>query len=196
MEKLKIKAKNLDQKNEIINLFILLGYKEDSAYTYNNDDLMGIHVYRDGDIQDLLDEDYSVGNHKEITLPELRALVSLHKNPINMDKVLSEVRSDALGLLEEKEYLEPMPNGDYRYHKDEGFCVGGDWIEIPEGANVATSAEAIYFWNTKNNTTYMDGEGWVKPSGGGFCSLDEYLIETDCKIIWQRHTTRRTAICG
>lgn len=39
---------------------------------------------------------------KRITIPELRALVSLHKNPINMDRVLSEVRSDALGLLNDQ----------------------------------------------------------------------------------------------
>jgi len=51
---------------------------------------------------------------KQITLPELRTLVSLHKNPINMDKVLSEVRSDALGLLEDepvKEYLKKYEDG-------------------------------------------------------------------------------------
>ena len=84
MENLRILAKNLDQKNEIINLFVLLGYKEDSFCTYNNDDLMGIHVYKDGDIQDVPDEDYNHDEHKEITLPELRALVSLHKNPINI----------------------------------------------------------------------------------------------------------------
>ena len=102
MENLKIEAENLDQKNEIINLFISLGCKKDSFCTYNNDNLMGIHFYRDGDIQDVLDEDYNHGEHKEITLPELRALVSLHKNPINMDKVLSAVRSDALGLLNDQ----------------------------------------------------------------------------------------------
>ena len=82
MENLKIKAKNLDQKNEIINIFILLGYKEDSSCTYNNDDLMGIHVYEDGEIQDVIDDDYEDDDHKEITLPQLRDLVVLKRNDV------------------------------------------------------------------------------------------------------------------
>lgn len=65
---------------------------------------------------------------------------------------------------------------------------GADVVRIPDGANVATSAEAIYFWNTKNNTTYVDGCGWVKSDGENLCSLSEYLTETDYRVIWKRET--------
>ena len=88
-----------------------------------------------------------------------------------------------------KEYLNKLTDGTYKLVVLSDVIDGHDGlIEIPEGADVATSAEAIYFWNTENNTTYVDGEGWVKSSDGGMLSLDEYLTETDYKIIWQRHT--------
>ena len=105
-------------------------------------------------------------NLKEITLPELRALVSLHKNPINMDKVLSEVRFDALGLLKDKEYLRRNAGGTYSYvgtvHPDH---VHDLLIEIPEGKNIA----------------------WLSDTGSIHFSTIE-MGYRDCKIVWQRHT--------
>lgn len=187
MEKLKIKAKNLDQKNEIINLFILLGYKEDSSCTYNNDDLMGIHVYRDGDIQDVLDEDYSLYEHKEITLPELRSLVSLHKNPINMDKVLNDVRSDALGLLEDKEWLNTKT---YEYKKAVDMGGHGKWIEIPEGADVATSLKfvigAVSFLKRIDDSFLL----WSEQVGEWGSKKYKTITRAvgDNKVLWQRQT--------
>lgn len=83
MENLRIRADNLKQKNEIINLFWLVGCTVDSCCSCYNDHLMGIHVYEDGTIQDVPDEDFVDDNHKEITLPELRDLVVLKRNDRN-----------------------------------------------------------------------------------------------------------------
>ena len=65
-----------------------------------------------------------------------------------------------------KEFLEPMPNGDYRYHKDEGFSVGGDWIEIPDGVDIA--------FQTSSNSLVV-----FKRSECGY---------SNAVIVWQRET--------
>lgn len=97
-----------------------------------------------------------------------------------------------------KEFLEPMPNGDYRYHKNEGFCVGGDWIEIPEGADTLAGDSSIqYFWKhgvgEKGNMIIGVGESLTRYSGWTGCkySADVWLggVNDDSfKIIWQRET--------
>ena len=125
-------------------------------------------------------------NYKEITLPELRALVFLHKNPINMDKVLSGVRSDALGLLDgAKEYLVKTNNG-YSYTMA-SKCWNDNWIEIPEGAIKARfyplDPYGLEFENDKQQWWDDEEQSWV---GYG---LKEYAgAEKHSRIVWQRHS--------
>ena len=101
-----------------------------------------------------LQENFDKSKCKEITLPELRALASLHKNLINMDKVLSRVRSDALGLLKDKEYLRKNSNGTYSYvgvvHPDH---VHDLMIEIPEGA------ESFNYFGSEGNVFFLKNDG-------------------------------------
>lgn len=82
MEDLRIIAENMAQKNEIITMLIDIGYKRDLFLSCDSDDLMGIHVYSSGEIQDVLDEDYNDKRHKEITTQQLRDLVVLKRNDV------------------------------------------------------------------------------------------------------------------
>lgn len=183
----KIKVRNKEQADEAQELFFELGgswagykkihdwpeikqlYLSENYITFSND--INFFVKDSG---------------KEITLPELRALVSLHKNPINMDKVLSEVRSDALGLLKDKEYL----NKETHVYVKTNNLVSKDsnWIEIPEGAIKATLCnDFLIFWkddflslSVKNGDTDFTFE---EDEDYGFV---EYMdINDDAVIIWQ-----------
>ena len=132
---------------------------------------------------------------KRITIPELRALVSLHKNPINMDEVLSEVRSDALGLLKDKpmkEYLNKLADGTYKLVVLGDVIDGHDGlIEIPEGAEVATTfRKYIIFWKDEKYSFSVSEENkWCYKScdDSRYFSLGEYMNEySDASVIWQR----------
>lgn len=81
-----------------------------------------------------------------------------------------------------KEFLEQMPNGDYRYHKDDGINIGGDWIEIPEGANFKTE---LYFWKSMDSSEHNWGTGWFG-NGDNSIKLKDYLLEKGVDIVWQR----------
>lgn len=70
-------------------------------------------------------------------------------------------------------------------------CMFGhsEWIEIPEGAEVATaSGLAIYFWKPSENKTFVDNAGWSVCDTKSICTLDSYLEDADVSIIWQRAT--------
>lgn len=90
---------------------------------------------------------------------------------------------------EMKEYLEPMPNGDYRYHRDEGFSIGGDWIEVPEGAshllNTSTNnPKQLNFYKLSGENKYWFGNGeWIK-------SHDVQSNFENNSVVWQRPTTK------
>lgn len=90
---------------------------------------------------------------------------------------------------EMKEYLEPMPNGDYRYHRDEGFSIGGDWIEVPEGAshllNTSTNnPKQLNFYKLSGENKYWFGKGeWIK-------SHDVQSNFENNSVVWQRPTTK------
>ena len=197
MENLKIKVNNEAESKEVQELFFELGYGKGACSAGNYPALIIAAIesrYQktpySSRATSLNHEAHS--QYKEITLPELRALVSLHKNPINMDKVLSEVRSDALGLLEDKEYLRRNAGGTYSYvgtvHPDH---VHDLMIEIPEGAIRATLCnDFLIFWkddflslsvrNGDTDFTFEEDEDY------GFV---EYMdINDDAVVIWQRHT--------
>lgn len=105
---------------------------------------------------------------KEITLPELRAMVK----PM-------------------KEYLDKQEDGTYKLIKTDGGCVDRDWIEIPEGAEVATICRNyIIFWRDERYSFSVSEENkWCYKScdDSRYFSLGEYMNEYgDTSIIWQR----------
>ena len=205
MENLRILVKNINQKNEIIGYLIELGYNKNCWTSYDNDDLMGIHVYKNGDIQDVMDDDYEDENHKEITLPELRDLVVLKRNNVgdathkgsitdnvyyvSSDEEVYRFESSTwcfstvivadlkpIEKKEMKEYLDPENN--YRFNvTDKPFF---DWIEIPEGAEVYAMDSML-------------GKKVTKFFKEGFIFLDDLWMRcsfnhADGDILWKRHT--------
>lgn len=194
MENLKIKVNSEEESKEAQELFFELGYGRNNGKTKEVCDIDFDFLFAYGDDLDLThtnDEKlFKRKNHKQISLGELRALVSLHKNPINMDKVLKEVRSNALGLLKDKEYLRRNTGGTYSYvgtvHPDH---VHDLLIEIPEGSNIAvienyklvfyskyTSADLDYFFKDivwlrqaqPEELPFVDDECYTNKSNGGF----------------------------
>lgn len=93
------------------------------------------------------------------------------------------------GRLEMKEYLEPMPNGEYRYHKDEGISIGGDWIEVPAGAEILStcgSDEGLIFWRDGSNMVLGVDKGW---DGDDIPPYRDFKKEYPLShIVWQRET--------
>lgn len=94
--------------------------------------------------------------------------------------------------LEMKEFLEPMPNGEYRYQKDEGISIGGDWIEIP------ACSEAAYFFNGSDLKRGKDDIAFYKDNIGSVYNDGDWL-EIDSEkvkpfvlnkgvLLWKRHT--------
>ena len=106
-------------------------------------------------------------NYKKITLPELRAMVAPNQ----------------------KEYLVKTDTG-YTLQVLSDVIEGHDGIiEVPEGAEILTACGlALYFWNKTNNTTWVDGEGWVSCDNERLCTLKSYLGDKDVKIVWQRES--------
>jgi hypothetical protein len=194
MENLKIKVNNEAESKEAQELFFELGYGRNNGKTKEVCDIDFDFLFAYGDDLDLThtnDEKlFKRKNHKQISLGELRALVSLHKNPINMDKVLNEVRSDALGLLEEKEYL----NKETHVYVKTNNLVSKDsnWIEIPDGAKKATKLGAeIVFWNGDDSFAFDLDDKWSsQPDSMSFNTYVESYVESydGIEIIWQRHT--------
>lgn len=85
-----------------------------------------------------------------------------------------------------KEYLEPMPNGDYRYHIDDGFSIGGDWIEIPEGADVYSVIGLKHFTFSfyRNNFSEYYNSSTNMEWRRSICELSE---SRGFKVLWQHH---------
>lgn len=212
MENLKIEVNSEAESKEVQELFVVLGHM-----VVNNIDCEKGYIVASKNAESPINFDYWYDVKNIITIQQLRDMVVLKRNDVgdathkgsitdnvyyvSIDEEVYRFESSAwcfstvivadLKPIEKpmKEYLNKLTDGTYKLVVLSDVIDGHDGlIEIPEGADVATSAEAIYFWNTKNNTTYVDGEGWVKSSDGGMLSLDGYLTETDYKIIWQRHT--------
>ena len=104
MENYKVRVANEAESKEVQGLFVVLGYEKGACSAGCYPAVIVAMPFCRYRTTPYSSRATSMDNEahryfKEITLLELRALVSLHKNPINMDKVLSGVRSDALGVL-------------------------------------------------------------------------------------------------
>lgn len=165
MEDLRIKAKNLKQKMEIVGLFENFGYKQNDLYSIDNDGLMVVFSYKDGFIGDVLDYYYEDSDHKEITIEQLRDLVVLKRNDPNDATHIGRSGSQyykgsnfyfwtgfkwvlsvnpyncyKMKIITKekpmKEYLEKQEDGSYKLVLWDGFsCVPECFIEVPKGAD-------------------------------------------------------------
>ena len=97
----KIEVKSKEQADEAESLASDLGYAMDDTFSEKWSDRY-CYLLLCGDMSAGFGCELMAKGDEPMSMTELRALVSLHKNPINMDKVLSEVRSDALGLLNDQ----------------------------------------------------------------------------------------------
>lgn len=190
----KIEVKSKEQADEAESLASDLGYAMDDTFSEKWSDRY-CYLLLCGDMSAGFGCELMAKGDEPMSMTELRALVSLHKNPINMDKVLSEVRSDALGLLKDKpmkEYLNKLTDGTYKLVVLSDVIDGHDGlIEIPEGAIKATLCnEFLIFWkddflslsqkNGDTDFTFEEDEDY------GFV---EYMdINDDAVVIWSRTT--------
>ena len=185
MEKLKIVINgNEDIAKEASGLFEELGYYVSSE---NKNNFYGWSLGENQGDYYVNQLYFNIDAARLVTIEELRALVSLHKNPINIDKVLNEVRSDALGLIGgAKEYLVKTANG-YSYTMA-SKSWSDNWIEIPEGAETAIlgSENNIYFWKSHLFTGGIH-KNWINMESG--YDANWYLNKCDgSRLLWQRHT--------
>lgn len=114
-----------------------------------------------------------------------------------------------------KEYLVKTEDGEYCFiQKGQKVGPAGEWIEIPEGAEVAVLYEPaitnnrfgeLFFWKDNGNTNYQLSErsacnrttGWYPCKGNMLTTLDEFLQvwKDDCRIVWQRDTGLNDNAC-
>ncbi|MEG1234053.1 MAG: DUF3310 domain-containing protein [Acinetobacter sp.] len=190
----KIEVKSKEQADEAEKMAATLGYEMDTVFS---------NKWSDKYCYLLLCKDMSAGfgcesmasGDEPMSMTELRALVFLHKNPINMDKVLSGVRSDAFGLFEDKpikEYLNKLTDGTYKLVVLSDVIDGHDGlIEIPEGADIYAISknwkENIFFAKSGGDTletfNTINKNDWHQES-----TLTLENLENNYSILWQRHT--------
>ena len=169
MQNYKVEVQNHSEGMEAQDLFLEIGFKKSTLLED------GYPKYVVADQVSLTDGKESGGAHiyfagtdyKKITLQELRAMVA----------------------PKQKEYLVKTDTG-YTLQVLSDVIDGHDRIiEVPEGAEILTACGlALYFWNKTNNTTWVDGEGWVSCDDERLCTLKSYLSDKDVKIVWQRET--------
>ena len=169
MQNYKVEVQNHSEGMEAQDLFLEIGFKKSTLLED------GYPKYVVADQVSLTDGKESGGahisfvgtNYKKITLQELRAMVA----------------------PKQKEYLVKTDTG-YTLQVLYDVIDGHDGIiEVPEGAEILTACGlALYFWNKTNNTTWVDGEGWVSCDDERLCTLKSYLSDKDVKIVWQRES--------
>lgn len=150
-----------------------------------------IHINSDNKVYYFEHRQFNNGQHHTW----VESGINGHRPESLKDEYISELKP--IEKTEMKEYLEPMPNGDYRYHKDEGIMIGGDWIEIPEGAEVAVYykyKDRVFFWKDAGKTHWGESSrlqlGWYDCSANMFAGLDGFLSEwaDQATVIWKRET--------
>lgn len=171
----KIKVASEAESKEAQELFFELGYEfnEDTPQACRN--RIGMVAANGGCIYpDRVEFFDKYSGYKEITMSELRAMVKLHKNPIDMNKVVDSVRDEAMKLLtdnDQREYLNKLTDGTYKLVVLAGDFSGVDGlIEVPEGAERAR----IY-------------NGELRFFSGPYMKVDindSYFGA----VVWQRHT--------
>lgn len=224
MRNLKIRVTNEQESKEVQELFFELGFEwkyKNIGRKYHKDDSVGFLYADDGCIttgEKTTGENYfenHTESHKEITLPELRDLVVLKRNDKNDRNVIdsdlptqawkeSDLNNDPEVLArlqpiekEMKEHLEPLPNGEYKYHSNASM-VGSEWIKIPEGAEIAIQLRdyidehgVVFYKNGGKSCMGKSDNNWQHDSEW---TMDQLLnenyhengIDLSHNILWQR----------
>ena len=95
-----------------------------------------------------------------------------------------------------KEWIYKDGSGEYVLTTDpEVANLAADAVEVPHGVDTATICmNEIYFWDTKNNRTWVTNE-WVDCDGEAVVDIDDYLNlwkKDNAEIIWQRKPNQTT----
>lgn len=183
----KIEVKSKEQADEAESLASDLGYAMDDTFSEKWSDRY-CYLLLCGDMSAGFGCELMAKGDEPMSMTELRALVSLHKNPINMDKVLSEVRSDALGLLKDKpmkEYLNKLTDGTYKLVVLGDVIDGHDGlIEIPEGAELCVDLGGVSGFYKNNFKQVWDQGNWEDT----VYNSENLKIWNKAPVLWQRHT--------
>lgn len=93
-----------------------------------------------------------------------------------------------------KEWIYKDGSGEYVLTTDSEVAnLAADAVEVPCGANKLTKCGlCLYFWNTVNNTTYVDGTGWQPCDNDSLCTFEYYIMDSDVHVIWQRAPNQET----
>lgn len=93
-----------------------------------------------------------------------------------------------------KEWIYKDGSGEYVLTTDpEVANLAADAVDVPCGANKLTKCGlCLYFWNTVNNTTYVDGTGWQPCDNDSLCTFESYIMDSDVHVIWQRTPNQTT----
>lgn len=219
MEKLKIIINGNEYiANKAKEFFSELGYhisahNRNNAYGWSLGDGVGDYYGN----KKSFDEDVA----REITIQELHDMVVLklndckdrtHVDSNNYDWYVASdekhyrhqgsiwVHQPYVSCLELKPIQKEQPMKEFLVKVDGKYelnlldvCEHPDAIEVPDGANILTkSGSELYFWNTLKNETFVHGEGWKFCDDVNFVKLDDYTIQNDAAIIWQRAPNQET----
>ena len=161
MKEYNVVVRDTKEKEEVQELFEKLGYEKDFFMDLDYPRCVVTQERNDKWITTGMDAEYATG--KRLTIRELQDMV----HP------------------QEKEYLNKTTG---EYHKTAENVTGEQWVEIPEGANFATSYYGLDFWKSMDGDDYSKDAafGWEKNDGH---SLEDFLgSDSGVLILWQRHT--------
>lgn len=184
MENYKVKVSNEAESKEVQELLFSLGY----YWAYK--DIGKNFYYKDGDVHLYANKNgmlatgvisqtdfFNNWSGEELTIPELRQLAS------------RESLNDTYAEIEQvrKEYLDSAKN--YTYVQDTAKR-SEDWIEIPEGAEVATfNGGQLVFWKNNGELSYsMDFSSYWERLEDGLSTLKEYTDYYGDHVVWSRYT--------
>lgn len=171
MENIKVLIQSQNDIDYCADLFFKMGYRKGISTLHGSIWIASFNY--DGDMYSST-SDHTLPNHKQLTIEQLRDLVHAKKNSENEKEmnILDE------GRYVEKEYINKT-TGEYRKTAD--VVSGEQWIEVPNGAEIATS-------NIRGVGFYKD-YAWYDPkkcTWDGFELTVKDLIRSN--VIWQRQS--------
>ena len=195
MENLKIKVNSEAESKEVQELFFELGYGwhgKGKVVSYLDqtisDDFGWLVLWKPPYLKNTVTQmGCGFEDLKEITMQELNDMVVLKR--IKKEKTM-------------KEWIYKDGSGEYVLTTDPKVAnLASDAVEVPHGVDTATICmNEIYFWDTKNNRTWVTNE-WVDCDGEAVVGIDDYLNlwkKDNAEIIWQREKPQEKCadICG
>ena len=170
MENLKIRVNSKAESKEVMSLLDTAGYTKGIIDNISKPCWIAVLDGKEYSDYMLSKSTWYTANPIEITIPELREMAYPVKEYLMPNRNHEYILTDA------REALEPHAK---------------DWIEIPEGAEVATICrDYIIFWKDEKYSFSVSEENkWCYKScdDSRYFSLGEYMNEYgDVSIIWQR----------